>query len=343
MELENRLVDVLGEFARTMLTDFPIQAILDRLVRRIVEVLPVTSAGVTLVSLGVSPRYVAASHPSALRYEEIQEHLGEGPCVATLTEGKAILAPDLAADGRFPGFAAEAGKAGLAAVFTFPLRHGGDQFGALDLYRESVGPLDAEAVAAAQILADVTAAYILNARTRNDLLAASVRATDAALHDALTGLPNRTLLMERLERALTRTARTGALFAVLYLDLDDFKEVNDTYGHHAGDLLLVAVADVLRATMRASDTVARLAGDEFVVLCEDVRELGYASELSARIEEALQDPLEVAGARILVRLSIGVTSPGSEPGGGAEDILRAADSAMYRAKRCRGPLESRRR
>lgn len=103
-----QLSDVLGEFARTMVTDFPIQGILDHLVQRIVDIMPVTAAGVTLISPGLVPRYVASSDESALRYERLQSELGEGPCLAAYHLGEAIAVPDLATDDRFPRFAPRA-------------------------------------------------------------------------------------------------------------------------------------------------------------------------------------------------------------------------------------------
>src|ERR1700734_1923870 len=116
------LSDVLSEFARTMLTDFPIQGILDHLVKRIVDVLPVTAAGVTLIAPGLEPRFVAASNAAALRYEKLQTELGEGPCLEAYYTGQAVAVPDLRAEHRFPRFIPRAIEAGLAAVFTFPLR-----------------------------------------------------------------------------------------------------------------------------------------------------------------------------------------------------------------------------
>ena len=122
MEREE-LSDVLSEFARTMVTNFPIQGILDHLVKRIVDIMPVTAAGVTLISPGLEPRYVAASNDAALRYEKLQTELGEGPCLAAYQSGEAIAVADLRLEDRFPTFAARALDAGLTAVFTFPLHH----------------------------------------------------------------------------------------------------------------------------------------------------------------------------------------------------------------------------
>ena len=189
MPSEQQLSEVLREFARTLVTDFPIQGILDHLVKRIVDVLPITSAGVTLISDDTGPRYVAASDEAALRYEVLQTELGEGPCLVAYRTGEAVAVADLTAESRFPKFTPRALDEGLAAVFTFPLHHGDERLGALDLYRDTPGPLSDAAMDAAQTLADVAAAYLLNAQARDDLQDSTDRARESALHDALTGLP----------------------------------------------------------------------------------------------------------------------------------------------------------
>ena len=140
-------------------------------------------------------------------------------------------------------------------MFTFPLRHEDVQLGALDLYRDTAGPLSPEAMTAAQTLADVAAAYLINARARDDLQDSSDQAREAALHDPLTGLPNRVLMLELLEHAFRAARRSGNTSAVFFLDLDRFKEVNDTYGHQAGDELLIAVAERLTGALRPGDSL----------------------------------------------------------------------------------------
>ncbi|MGH9179591.1 MAG: putative bifunctional diguanylate cyclase/phosphodiesterase [Acidimicrobiales bacterium] len=332
MVREQQLSDVLNEFARTMLTDFPIQAILDRLVVRIVDVLPVTSAGVTLISAPAEPRYVAASDEAALRFERLQTELGEGPCVAAAASGEAVAVPDVGADERFPAFGPRAVEAGLGAVFTFPLRRHGGQLGALDLYRATPGPLDADSLAAAQTLADVASAYVQNAQARVDLAAAYDQARERALHDPLTGLANRALLALRLEHAGARAMRSGSATGVLFVDLDRFKSVNDTHGHRAGDRLLVAVAERLGALVRPSDTLARLAGDEFVILCEDLDHPSRVEALAARVHTALSAPFSLGDTAVAITASVGVAFAGR-----ADDIperlVQDADAAMYQAKR----------
>ena len=190
----------------------------------------------------MAPRYIAASDESALRFERLQTEIGQGPCLSAYESGEAVAVPDLAADDRFPRFGPAAMAAGLAAVFTFPLRHGDGRLGALDLYRDTPGELDPHDMDAAQTLADVAAAYLLNARARDEARATSDRFRHSALHDPLTGLPNRLLLQQRLEHAAQRAKRSHTNAAILFADLDRFKQVNDTHGHQVGDELLLAVA-----------------------------------------------------------------------------------------------------
>jgi diguanylate cyclase (GGDEF)-like protein len=332
MMAKEDLTDVLSEFARTMVTDFPIQGILDHLVERIVEVLPVTAAGVTLIAPGLEPRYVAASNPSALRYEKLQTELGEGPCLAAYHTGEAISVPDLGVEDRFPKFAPRALEAGLTAVFTFPLRHGDLQLGALDLYRDAAGPLTPESMTSAQTLADVAAAYLINAQARTDLIDSSEQARDAALHDALTGLPNRALMLQLIEHAFRSSRRSKRISAVMFVDLNRFKDVNDTHGHQVGDELLVAVADRLTQLLRPGDSVARLSGDEFVILCEDIVGSASVDALAIRLDAELSRPFDLSGIEVTVSASIGIAFTGQGTNS-PEELLVDADLAMYQSKR----------
>lgn len=153
-----------------------------------------------------------------------------------------------------------------------------------------------------------------------------------ALHDNLTRLPNRSLLMERLELALKRTRRhENYRFAVLFIDLDRFKMVNDSLGHEVGDRLLMAIAQELSKLVRATDTVARLGGDEFVVLLDPITDLNHAIRIAERIAEVLRRPFQLVGREIFITPSIGITLS-SKNDAQATDLLRNADIAMYRAK-----------
>ena len=157
------------------------------------------------------------------------------------------------------------------------------------------------------------------------------RLAHQATHDSLTGLPNRALLLDRLDRALAAARADGPGSAVLYLDLDHFKDVNDSRGHDAGDRLLVAVAARLRGALGARDTLARLGGDEFAILLAGVTEAGTAARVAARVLAALAAPLQLDGEAHTTDGSIGIvlaTATYERP----EDVLRDADVALYRAK-----------
>jgi diguanylate cyclase (GGDEF)-like protein/PAS domain S-box-containing protein len=151
-----------------------------------------------------------------------------------------------------------------------------------------------------------------------------------AVHDALTGLPNRLLVTERLEQALTRSSRSGSEVAVLFVDLDRFKLVNDGRGHAAGDGLLVTVADRLRRVVRSDDVVARFGGDEFVVVCEGRTASLESGLVAERITDALREPVVIDGQEVFLSASIGIAV--SDGGDSPESLLRDADAAMYRAK-----------
>ncbi len=153
-----------------------------------------------------------------------------------------------------------------------------------------------------------------------------------ALHDNLTGLPNRTLLMDRLEHAIIASRRDGKPLALLLLDLDRFKEINDTLGHAVGDSLLTEVGKILSEPLRESDTVARLGGDEFAILLPSVSGLAQARDIAERVAGVLARPFPVEGITVEVGVSIGVALY-PEHGADASELMRGADVAMYVAKR----------
>ncbi len=152
-----------------------------------------------------------------------------------------------------------------------------------------------------------------------------------ALHDPLTRLPNRTLLMDRARQAMTRLHRSRGVLAMLFMDLDKFKAVNDNLGHEAGDKLLVSVAERLAVLMRDTDTVARLGGDEFVILAEELDSEEEALALGGRVLEALESPFPLGSAEVAMLASVGV-AVSRDPDCDPEALLREADLAMYKAK-----------
>ena len=153
-----------------------------------------------------------------------------------------------------------------------------------------------------------------------------------ASHDVLTGLPNRYLFKDRLAQALARATRDSTLAALLFVDLDGFKPVNDTHGHDAGDLLLKGVARRLESSVRATDTVARIGGDEFVLALTDLKVVEDATRIACNLIAFLNEPFDIRGQEIRIGASVGVALF-PDHGKTADEIGRAADSAMYAAKR----------
>ena len=156
----------------------------------------------------------------------------------------------------------------------------------------------------------------------------------AALHDALTGLPNRVLLHDRLQQAINAARRHRHLVALLMVDLDDFKQVNDVHGHETGDLVLRQVARRLESSVRVSDTVARLGGDEFAIVLPDASSRAAAEQAAEKIGAALRPPIAVGADAVDVGGSVGVAFY-PDDGEDSDALLNVADLAMYRAKRSR--------
>ena len=184
--------------------------------------------------------------------------------------------------------------------------------------------------------------YILNTRDVTERKALEAEIVYRAHHDALTGLANRGAFTDRLEQALARARRTEVPVGLLMLDLDDFKPVNDTHGHHAGDVVLVEVARRLEGSTRATDLAARIGGDEFAVILEDAGDRDEVAELAARLVAAIAEPVALpSGATVRVSACVGVAS--SATADDADALLRAADQHLYASKRTRARQRARER
>jgi len=169
-------------------------------------------------------------------------------------------------------------------------------------------------------------------RDINEIRQTEVALQHLATHDPLTDLPNRFLMVDRLNQLLARAKRSDAAFAVLYMDIDGFKDVNDSRGHEFGDLLLRAIAQRLRKSVRQSDTVARIGGDEFVIILETVHQVREADTVALNVRRALARSFTLARHKVKVSVSIGISFY-PENGRDTDTLLRAADYAMYLAKR----------
>jgi diguanylate cyclase (GGDEF)-like protein len=191
--------------------------------------------------------------------------------------------------------------------------------------------------------------YLVKRRANREQLARSIRyaierkrcearVAHLAVHDSLTGLPNRVLLLDRLNIAIARCGRRPTGLALMFLDLDRFKGVNDRFGHDAGDELLVRLAQRLQSILRPSDTVARFGGDEFLILCEELRSEREAIHVAERARAAMAEPVLLCGEEIALKASIGIAC--AQPtAASAEALIREADIAMYRAKRSGSGIE----
>jgi predicted signal transduction protein with EAL and GGDEF domain len=264
----------------------------------------------------------------AMRFPE-----GVGLPGRVLATDTAVWITDVTSD---PGFLRK--DLGVRGAFAFPINADGDVHAVLEFFSPA-------AVAPDRALLEVMGQIGRQLGRVVERIQAQEQIAHQATHDSLTGLANRLLFRDRLELALARAKRHGSFAALLFLDLDRFKDVNDTLGHSAGDKLLKAVAGRLQEGLRANDslarfgdeefTLARFGGDEFVVLCEDLASEDGAVRIAERVKNALSRPFLLEGTEHPVTASIGIVlASGADRD--AESLLRNADIAMYRAKQ-RGP------
>jgi diguanylate cyclase (GGDEF)-like protein len=251
--------------------------------------------------------------------ENTRSRMGMGAGGRAADEGRLVVIEDYATHARaLPDFAADGIRAALAA----PVHEHGEVVGSLVVATHRAGRRYSQAEREMLVaFAEHASLALTDARTVDDAL-------HQALHDSLTGLPNRALLHDRMDQAIERAERAGGSVAALFVDLDEFKTVNDSLGHAAGDELLVEAAKRLLRCVRLSDTAARFGGDEFVVLLEDADPFQVA-RVASRILEELERPFEIRGRELLVGASIGIAISGEDDD---DDLLRNADLALYRAK-----------
>jgi diguanylate cyclase (GGDEF)-like protein/PAS domain S-box-containing protein len=214
--------------------------------------------------------------------------------------------------------------AGLHSAFAFPIMVSGEFYGVIELFGREVRARDDEIVKIATEIASQIGQFIARKEAESHL-------TFFANHDTLTGLPNRAMFNQRLTQALARAQRLATMAAVLFIDLDRFKIINDTLGHDAGDRLLKQLAERLRECLREGDTIGRQGGDEFVVLIEDVADPQQLAGVGQKILETVARPYLISGQEFHVTASVGI-SIYPDDGHDQQALLKNADIAMYRAK-----------
>jgi diguanylate cyclase (GGDEF)-like protein/PAS domain S-box-containing protein len=280
----------------------------------------------------------AAHRETAVRLQSLLDSVGDG--IITFDESGAIESANHAA-GRLFGCAAEQLTRTTLDVLLAPDRRSGItarlERGAMDWETEGLrrdGSMFPMELRASEMRLQGRRLFIATLRDTSELKARTMALQHQAMHDQLTGLPNRTLLTDRLTQAISSASRAKRPAALLLMDMDGFKEVNDSLGHHSGDLLLRQVADRLRLALRAEDTVARLGGDEFAILPAGACDEDAALRIADKVLEAFATPFLIEEQAIHASMSIGVAVYPTH-GDDADVLMRRADVAMYTAKRMR--------
>ncbi|MFH1879499.1 MAG: EAL domain-containing protein [Bacillota bacterium] len=250
-------------------------------------------------------------------------HMSGGLCTRAWSSGEPVWVNDVTLDTRFRR-APLAAKAGLHGAFAFPIRSGNDILGVLEFFSLASRPPDEALLQSTRAIGSQIGLFIARKQ-------AEERIRHLAHYDELTGLANRSMFSQRLSHALAQARRNGMQLAVLFIDLDRFKNINDTLGHEAGDSVLKEVAERLRGCLRETDTVGRLSGDEFVVLLEGIPQSMHCAEVAQKILATVARPFALDTQEFHLTASIGISTYPAD----SEDLqslLKNSDVAMYRAK-----------
>ncbi len=315
--------EAVGELANAALTASDLDALLDQASRSVANVLRAPLVEV----LERQPDDATFLLRSGIgwRAGALGETRSAADCQATYTleTGDVVHVVDAGTEQRF-SLDVELAAHRVRSGVTVPVRTPRGVFGILGVHARAPATFADDDVVFLQSVASVLGSGIGRLELEAEL-------REQAVRDPLTGLANRTLLLARTETALDRLPRSGGTVAMLFVDLDGFKDINDARGHEAGDAVLREVASRLENVVRPADTVARFGGDEFVVLCEDLDDPKEATGIATRMLDALTVPHRLGDDTVVLAASVGAATA---VGGGATDaLLRAADDAMYRAKR----------
>ncbi|HEX5337517.1 MAG TPA: EAL domain-containing protein, partial [Gallionella sp.] len=266
-----------------------------------------------------------------LRLSWADTELGQGPTGTAIRTGMTDINQDYLTNPRMGLWRAAAIASGYRSSIALPLPGKKHVLGALTIYSSDPDAFSHEEVTLLEELANDLAYGIETLRTRVEHEEAERQLEFLAHHDMLTRLPNRVLLRDRFDQAIAQADRDQSGVAVLFLDLDNFKQVNDTLGHNYGDQLLVRVVERLRGCLRDTDTISRQGGDEFIVLLPNLREMGAISGIASHIVDVFNEPFEIENYSINTTFSIGI-SLYPEDSREFDTLLKNADTALYQAK-----------
>jgi diguanylate cyclase (GGDEF)-like protein len=320
-------VEALLNSAKAMNAVLELDEVLDVILRSALELLDGRDGSIMLAQGEDTLRTVCARGTSAARGATVAFGRGVAGRVAESREGVVVNGVLDPARWQAPGLP----PAPLSALCV-PLMHRDALLGVMNINANPGRTFTEHDLRALTVFAEQAAGAIANARLYEEQSLLASQNLYHALHDPLTTLPNRALFIDRTDHALARRQRGSRRVALLYIDLDDFKVVNDTYGHDIGDRVLISFGDRLRRSVRSADTVARLGGDEFAVLLEDVAGGAEVAATAERIVASLANPFVVDDTRVFLQACIGIADEVSG-GGTALDMLRSADSAMNAGKR----------
>jgi diguanylate cyclase (GGDEF)-like protein len=272
-----------------------------------------------------------AEYLDALNISWADDERGRGPTGTAIRTGEVQICQDLAGDPRMAPWRHRIQTSGFRASAALPLKDTRRTFGALSIYSTETDAFNQEEVELLQELASNLAFGIRSLRSRAGHRAAEEKLAFLAHHDPLTRLPNRLLLRDRFEVAIAGAQRKQGRVAMLFLDLDSFKEINDSLGHEVGDQLLIQVARRLQSCVRRTDTVCREGGDEFVVLLTQIDRPSTVSRVAQQILAAMERPFEIGGNPLHMTLSIGISVFPAD-GIDFETLRRNSDAALFVAK-----------
>ncbi|HUP70701.1 MAG TPA: EAL domain-containing protein [Acidimicrobiales bacterium] len=327
--LSNRLheLSLLLEAGRAMNSVLELPQVLSSILQSALELLRGSNGSLMLIEQEGELHTVCEVGNDSAR--EARMKVGEGIAGAVAATMQPLLVNGRPDPSRFPGLRSR--DHDVTSAMCVPLVHHDEALGVLNVNAGEGQTFSEYDLRALSLFAEQAASTIAKARLFDTQRVQAEQLAHLAFHDPLTGLANRVLFVDRAAQALTRAQRHPAAVAVLFVDLDRFKLVNDSLGHAAGDELLVSAAARLRAVVRPSDTLARFGGDEFVVLCEGLAGEIEAIGVAARIEEAFSVPFQLAAGQARVTASVGIALA-SDPNDEPEALVRDADTAMYRAK-----------